>query len=163
MVRKNKGGRPARHAGERLTKHRTFRVRGRLDETLQDAAQQSGRSVSEEIEYRLERTFLEDRRFGGAVGSEVLLLIQLVMALEGVDGRLWNERPDSAETVRTAANFIIAALTKLPLDLPPPEKRAEVMRLAKQMLLRSSARRELPPEILAAELEPVKWNGDDNR
>jgi hypothetical protein len=163
MTRKPKRGRPPRYKGEVLRKNRTFRVRARLDESLEEAAAKAGRSTSEEIEYRLERTFLEDRRFGGAVGNEALLLIQLVMALEGVDGGLWNENPASAETVRTVANFIIAGLAKLPLDLPPPEKRAEAMRLARHYLLRSSVKRELPPEILAAELEPVKWNGDDNR
>ncbi len=50
-------GRPARHAAERLSKNRTFRVRGQLDEQLQAAAAASGRSVSEEIEYRLSRSF----------------------------------------------------------------------------------------------------------
>jgi hypothetical protein len=50
-------GRPARHQGERLSKNRTFRVRGQLDEQLSAAAEKSGRSVSEEIEFRLDRTF----------------------------------------------------------------------------------------------------------
>lgn len=56
-------GRPARHQGERLSKNRTFRVRGQLDEQLSAAADQSGRSVSEEIEFRLDRTFSEERSF----------------------------------------------------------------------------------------------------
>jgi hypothetical protein len=53
-------GRPPRRAGERLSKHRTFRVRGELDGQLAQAAAASGRSVSEEIEYRLERSFADD-------------------------------------------------------------------------------------------------------
>jgi hypothetical protein len=58
MARKKpKVGRPPRHAGERLSKNRTFRVRGELDEKLLAAAAVSGRSVSEEIEYRLEQSF----------------------------------------------------------------------------------------------------------
>jgi hypothetical protein len=61
MVRKPKAGRPPRHAGERLVKNRTFRVWGKLDDQLQAAAEQSRRTVSAEIEFRLELSFEWDR------------------------------------------------------------------------------------------------------
>jgi len=51
--------RPPKHGKERA-KSRTFRVPGDLDEKLEAAATQSGRSVSEEIEYRLERSFRDE-------------------------------------------------------------------------------------------------------
>lgn len=54
-------GRPTRRAGERLSKNRTFRVRAQLDEELADAAGSSGRSVSEEIELRLEQSFTKQQ------------------------------------------------------------------------------------------------------
>ena len=60
MRKKAKMGRPPRHEGERLSKSRTFRVRPHLDELLITAAAKAGRSVSEEIEYRLDRSFYED-------------------------------------------------------------------------------------------------------
>ncbi len=62
MARKKspKMGRPPRHAGERLSKNRTFRIRGELDAKLQEAASKTGRSVSEEIEYRLEQSFQKE-------------------------------------------------------------------------------------------------------
>jgi hypothetical protein len=60
MVRKPKAGRPPRHAGERLVKNRTFRVWGWLDDQLQAAAEQSRRTVSAEIEFRLEDSFRMD-------------------------------------------------------------------------------------------------------
>ena len=61
MVRKKaKIGRPPRHEDERLSKMRTFRIRPHLDELLLAAAAKAGRSVSEEIEYRLDRSFYED-------------------------------------------------------------------------------------------------------
>ena len=60
MVRKPKAGRPPRHAGERLVKNRTFRVWGWLDDQLQAAAEQSRRTVSAEIEYRLEHSYQVD-------------------------------------------------------------------------------------------------------
>jgi hypothetical protein len=60
VQKKAKMGRPPRHEGERLSKSRTFRVRPHLDELLMTAAAKAGRSVSEEIEYRLDRSFYED-------------------------------------------------------------------------------------------------------
>ena len=60
MVRKPKAGRPPRHAGERLVKNRTFRVWGSLDDQLQATAEQSRRTVSAEIEYRLDLSFRMD-------------------------------------------------------------------------------------------------------
>ena len=60
MVRKPKAGRPPRHAGERLVKNRTFRVWGSLDDQLQATAEQSRRTVSAEIEFRLEDSFYVD-------------------------------------------------------------------------------------------------------
>ncbi len=58
MAKKTKKtGRPTRHPGQRLSKNRTFRIRGDLDEKLERAAKESERSVSEEIEQRLAETF----------------------------------------------------------------------------------------------------------
>jgi len=60
--KQSKIGRPPKRKGERLSKNRTFRVRGTLDEQLEAAAQEAGRSVSEEIEHRLEASFRRDER-----------------------------------------------------------------------------------------------------
>ena len=72
-------GRPPMPAGERRSKNRTFRVRGKLDSNLQIAAQRSGRSVSEEIEFRLEQSFIEERSsidtLGFAYGSRTAGLV----------------------------------------------------------------------------------------
>ena len=57
-------GRPPRHEGQRLSRNRTFRVGGKLDDRLQAAAARSRRSVSEEIEYRLEESFRLDELDG---------------------------------------------------------------------------------------------------
>jgi hypothetical protein len=64
MARKkqSKIGRPPKHEGERLSKNRTFRVRGTLDKQLEAAAQEARRSVSEEIERRLEASFRREER-----------------------------------------------------------------------------------------------------
>jgi hypothetical protein len=57
---KKKPGRPPKPESERRSKNRTFRVRGNLDDYLIAHAQEAGRSVSEEIEARLERSFYMD-------------------------------------------------------------------------------------------------------
>jgi hypothetical protein len=79
---KKSGGRPARHAGERLSKNRTFRVRGQLDEQLADAAARAGRSVSEEIEYRLDRSFVDGQMLVSAAeiafGSDAAGLVMVI-------------------------------------------------------------------------------------
>jgi len=56
-----KRGRTARTKTRERLKERTFRIRGDLDEKLQAAATQSGRSIKEEIEYRLDRTFRDEK------------------------------------------------------------------------------------------------------
>lgn len=50
-------GRPPVAKEDRKTGNLTFRTRANLREQLEEAAQQSGRSVSEEIEYRLQQSF----------------------------------------------------------------------------------------------------------
>jgi hypothetical protein len=52
-----KPGRPPRNAGKRLSKNRTFRLDPDFDRRLQDAAEASGVSISEEIMRRLEASF----------------------------------------------------------------------------------------------------------
>jgi predicted HicB family RNase H-like nuclease len=84
MARKRQAkiGRPPKRKGERLSKNRTFRVRGTLDEQLAAAADAAGRSVSEEIEYRLERSFWREEIEGKTVELQVRLPERLQGRLE---------------------------------------------------------------------------------
>ena len=130
-------GRPQRHPGERLSKNRTFRVRGSLDERLQASAAGSGRSVSEEIEFRLDQSYDRDAFFGLVLGGDenakVLQSIATVMKLESHNGH-WLKDVNTSETVRRAVNFLIGqfaepyqppALTTVYID--PPVERAKVL------------------------------------
>jgi hypothetical protein len=83
MARKkpSKLGRPPKREGERLTKNRTFRVRGTLDEQLEAAAQETGRSVSEEIEHRLEQSFRREER-----AELILEAINRTLKVLGISG-----------------------------------------------------------------------------
>jgi hypothetical protein len=76
------------------------------------------------------------------------------MVLEGVHPD-WTGDRDRAENFRVAMNAIIAVLTGLPLELPAPEKRAEGLETAKQFLLRSSKRGNIPAEIMSSHWDPT--------
>jgi len=51
------GGRRPRRKDAPLSKSQTFRLSASLDEQLRRAAKEAGRSISEEIQFRLELTF----------------------------------------------------------------------------------------------------------
>jgi hypothetical protein len=65
MKRKKKIGRPPKPEADRKATHFTFRTRGSLREQLLAAAAASGKSVSEEIERRLELSFRADEMLEG--------------------------------------------------------------------------------------------------
>jgi hypothetical protein len=154
----NKGGRPLKHPGEPLSRALSFRVRPRLVELLRAAARESGRTISQETEHRVERSFADDRMnaalLGGDVGADILRTLRAAMVLEGVTPD-WDGDLAKAERFRTVANAVIVAFLKLPtIDLPPPEKRLEDMQTAKELLLRYSPRHvELPAEVMFSDLE----------
>jgi hypothetical protein len=122
MAKKSKRGRPPRHKGEVLAKNRTFRVRGELDEQLQGSAAKAGRSVSEEIEYRLSRSYFDDLRAAEFVGddasADAIRMIRLVMAIESISGP-WSSDPASAQRVSAASDTIIRTFARL---RPEPSK-----------------------------------------
>ena len=72
---RKKGGRPLKHKGEPLSKTRSFRMRPRLDDLLQAAAVEASRTVSQEIEYRLETSFHDERMALALTGSDVGALL----------------------------------------------------------------------------------------
>jgi hypothetical protein len=157
---KNKGGRPLKHPGEPLSRALSFRVRPRLVELLRAAAAEAGRTVSQETEHRVERSFGDDRMnaalLGSGIGADIFRTLRAAMVLEGVTPD-WDGDLAKAERFRTVANAVIAAFLKLPtVDLPPPEKRSEDMQTAKELLLRYSPRHvELPAEVMFSDLEEL--------
>jgi hypothetical protein len=82
--------------------------------------------VSEEIEYRLDRTFL-DGRFTLPRHEDAIRAVRLAMDKTSF-GAYWpgppfdEEQRAEAEEVRTVVNIIIAAVAKLPPEPPPVEK-----------------------------------------
>jgi hypothetical protein len=135
-------------AKRRYGRNITFRLRDDLGGDLQKAAKRAQRSVSEEVEFRLRRSFYDDRFLthflGSEIGAEALRLIRGAMAVEGALGD-WGADPARAEALRCAINAVIGTLAGLPLDLPAPEHRAAGYQLA--ALLLSGHRHQLPPEL----------------
>jgi hypothetical protein len=119
---------------------------------LQESAAHAGRTVSLEIERRLEESYFRERMeaefLGSELGGEILRLIRLAMVNEGGVGD-WGWDRARAENVRVAANAIIAVICRLPLDLPPPEMRTAGLEEAKHLLLKSIFRSRLTRRILA--------------
>ncbi|MDB5597768.1 MAG: hypothetical protein JWM36_4729, partial [Hyphomicrobiales bacterium] len=73
---KKQMGRPRRHTGEKLSTTLNFRVRGGLHERLIKASAMSGRSISEEVERRVERSFEKEDRVGGPAGVRFLEFVE---------------------------------------------------------------------------------------
>ena len=118
----------------------------------------AGRTLSQETEHRVERSFADDRMnaalLGSDVGADIFRTLRAAMILEGVTPD-WDGDLAKAERFRTVANAVIASFLRLPtVDLPPPEKRSEDMQTAKELLLRYSPRHvELPAEVMFSDLE----------
>jgi hypothetical protein len=106
-------GRPAKPEGERKRGNLTFRTRDVLRKWLADAAAQSGRSTSEEIEYRLERSFDPDWVSHLIRDNPNLLLneIALIMIRELTrSGRSWKEDKGTRDAIRQNINSLFDAL-----------------------------------------------------
>ncbi len=127
-------GRPPVPDSQRRSTNFTFRSRGDLHSRLAGAAAQSNRSISEEIEWRLERSFLDQSRaieaLGLIYGSELaglLLILGEVMkeageqtaylaehTLEGA--RNWMSHPLAFAKASEAAKAVLEAFK-------PPDER----------------------------------------
>jgi hypothetical protein len=153
-------GRPPRHRGERLSKNRTFRVRGTLDEKLQAGAAASGRSVSEEIEFRLDQSFDRDAFIGALVGDDengkVLRSIAVVMKLESRSGH-WLKDVNAADTVGKAANFIIGQFAQSHRQ-PPPNVSADYAAWTMAATVQVLPQDQTPEALAYNALEMVRAN-----
>jgi hypothetical protein len=141
MAAKKRIGRPPKAKEDRKAVNFTFRSRDQMRERLEAAAAASGRSISEEIEFRLNQSFederLSDAFLGGNDTAKVLQLMANAMRLETAAGAPWSEDQKKAEAVRTAAH-LIAGTAGLPvtteyvtsaIELCPSERGRELARV----------------------------------
>ena len=109
-VRKKRGRPPLKGQPKRSSFN--TRIRTELKERLESAAGDAGRSLSEEIEFRLERSFREDdarvQEFGGRWAYELFRL--LAAAARNVSARMgedWLENEQAYDQVRLAIGVIM--------------------------------------------------------
>src|SRR5215210_3079447 len=76
-----KGGRPALSSERKKSQTLTFRTRTDLRKSLEAAAEQAGRSISEEVEYRLQRSFDREALVRELYGDQHA---KLVKSLSGI-------------------------------------------------------------------------------
>src|ERR1700730_15886030 len=81
--------------GEYAGKSSVFstRIRPDLRQKLEQGAKQSGRSLSQEIEHRLRRSFVEDEKISDAFGDRRTYLIMKMIAM-GINLPQMKEEPD---------------------------------------------------------------------
>jgi hypothetical protein len=110
-------GRPPLKAGEAKRASFNTRLRNALKERLEESARAAGRSLSEEIESRLERSFDRTESLGG---QEYEALFQMMAAAARViEARLGNSpfaHPEASAVARNAWRQIIHNLTFNPLQ-----------------------------------------------
>ncbi len=101
-------------------------MRDSVKERLQESAANAGRSLSEEIEFRLELIFAERIYFGGDRGYEdACLLFMAITMYQITSGKSWRDDPDGNLGVRAIADDFfrrwgpdgLAALQPCPQDL----------------------------------------------
>jgi Arc-like DNA binding domain len=105
-------GRPPIPEADRKRANLTFRTRSGMREKLEAAAAQSGRSVSEEVEYRLERSFQQAESIadilGGVATANLLLLISMaIQEVEKATGKSWREDAGTYDRMKLAAIYIL--------------------------------------------------------
>ncbi len=88
------------------------RIRNGLRERLEASAEAAGRTLSHEIEERLERSFDQEddiyKKFGDAKNMSVLTAIASAwMVVELASGKPWNFNEDTTAMARRAANSVI--------------------------------------------------------
>ena len=117
---KRKRGRPPLPKAERKRGVLGFRARDDLRQWLTDAAKLSGRSVSEEIEHRLEQSFeIADSfraAFGETNGDLMRAIATVIWLIERRTGKKWNEDNFTAIEVGVAIDGIVRALTRRPFS-----------------------------------------------
>jgi hypothetical protein len=79
-------------------------------DALEAAAHKSGRSLAQEIEFRLEQSFHAEREFGGADSYQFFkLLASMVGMIEARTGQDWSEHYETFTAVRNCLTAVIQA------------------------------------------------------
>lgn len=146
-------GRPAKAAGEKKVANLTFRVRPQMRDDLTAAAEASGRSVSEEVEYRLARSFdhedIISQFIRATFGRNANYMLVRIMAgvLSRLDAELGGDWWET-DRGRVAAYIAFDDLTKAWIR-PPGETMLTKSEFAEAEELAERALRESEREMLS--------------
>lgn len=104
-------GRPPKFAGERTRGSLTIRLRDRVRDEVQHAATRYGRSLSEEIEDRLELSIAKKDQLTFEWGDDFMAIATAMASalarLEDLYGRKWHSDTETAELFKITAGQII--------------------------------------------------------
>jgi len=104
----NKGGRPPKGPYHGKSKTLSTRITAELRSRLEEAAGATGRSLSQEIEFRLERSFEKAADFGGVLNSITLQTMgEFLHKLETATGRPWRADPVVFDMAREIAFSVL--------------------------------------------------------
>lgn len=121
----------------------TFRVTERMRDRIREVAEMHGRSVSQELERRLEDSFLADKSLGGARQAALLRDIQLAMdGASSALGKPWHSDHVGWRLVSDAVKFLFSAEE----PPPPPDLDKELSAAGKRNLDRWRRETELVDE-----------------
>jgi hypothetical protein len=82
MAQSNRRGRPPLESGKAKRASFNTRLRPNLKLSLESAAREEGRSLSEEIEFRLERSLEEQRQMGAAISLGIAIGGAVIIAFQ---------------------------------------------------------------------------------
>lgn len=103
-------GRPPLKPGTPKRSSFNTRLRSKLKERLEAEAQEAGRSLSEEIEFRLEQSFRDEDTFGGApMASLFRLLAAAAQIIENDTGKSRDDDWDTYMITNEAWRALISA------------------------------------------------------
>ena len=104
------------------------RIRPDLRRLMEKAAKQSGRSLSQEVEYRLRRSFVEDDKIADAFGDRQTYRLMRMMTdairLSEVEGTSWLNDPYAFHIALSAA---LSVLGEVAPDMPSSDEVSEAM------------------------------------
>jgi len=172
-IKRSKMGRPPLPPGERRGASMGFRPTPEIRAKLEQAAHENGRSMSQEVEARLEASFLdEEARNREMGGKELRALFRLLGAaaeiIEARTGKNWSEDWDTGMAVFSAwQRLLVDAMPKTPAavqkaiqSLAGPTEELSVPDLAQvRQLLKEHPGTEMTDEDLQRIEEAMKGAG----
>jgi hypothetical protein len=107
-------GRPRMDLAQRKRANLTFRVRDELRARLEAAARVGQRSISEEIEHRLEASFRDEEllitNLGGTAGQRIIRPLLIFFEFLALSGKDWTKDKETAGSLSDAIKIVVDAV-----------------------------------------------------